>query len=185
METIVVLIAIGPNSVEVPCRIFSQEDSLDSAKVKCDKLFDIVGKEIEIKNLSGKRAFAYDVEFKDIPTGKFYRVRNIVRKKNFSKYKDAVILPEKVINSKVKYVETFSNGKQFTTSRLFTPKKLMDTVTDEELLFIEYNKEETLSMDIIIGEKVFTSYYGGCGEVWHYILKEVEVESKITSFNLD
>ena len=36
-----------------------------------------------------------------------------------------------------------------------------------------------------VGHKFFTSYYGGCGEIYSYELREVEFETKLVRFSLD
>lgn len=185
VNTICVLIALGPNSVQVPCRIFHPDDTLEMAKLKCDELLGFEGEEY-------KRKYVYNVQFKDVPTGEFKKVRDIIREGDLENYKNAKVLPEKVkiINKKlaghdrlvgqVEYNYELPNGK---TTKI-TKTAFLTTFT-EDLIFIEYDKEETLPNDIIVADKVFTSYYGGCGEAWQYILKEIEFESKFVCFNLD
>lgn len=45
-----------------------------------------------------------------------------------------------------------------------------------------YVDEDSLSE---VGHKFFTSYYGGCGEIYSYELREVEFETKLVKFSLD
>lgn len=170
---ICVLVALGPNSVEVPCRIFPQEDTLEVAKKKCDDLLGIIGEE-------NKDCYIYNVPFTNVATGEFEVVRTIIPEKDLSKYVNVKILANKVINGKVRYKYTLPTGKEITISKVYLPKD-----TKEKLIFIEHTIEVLQSNDIIIADKVFTSYYGGCGEVFTYVLTEVETESKFVNFNLD
>jgi len=53
---IAVLIACGPNSIEVPCRIF---ENIEAGKQRCDEIFGVEG-EVVTTQLDGKTVYYYE-----------------------------------------------------------------------------------------------------------------------------
>ncbi len=54
-DKVTMLIACGPNSIEVPCRIFPD---METAKTKCDEIFGIEG-------TPGESGYTYKVDLED------------------------------------------------------------------------------------------------------------------------
>ena len=171
---IVTLIAEGPNSVEVPCRLF--EGNIEEAKIKCDSLLGIEGKK-------AGSTYVYRIDnYSRIGTGVFYKLKNIVPKENLHKYKSYRILENKIIDGKTEEEITLF-GKLFT--KKYRIRAIDKKYRDDELVLIEYDEEETTDQETIIGDKLFNRYYNGCGGVSRYILTYITTDSKFTTFDLD
>ncbi len=59
MNGVIVLIAYGANSIEIPCRMFSD---LDKAKERCDKIFGKEGEQILDKATGDLKGFKYKID---------------------------------------------------------------------------------------------------------------------------
>lgn len=179
-NSIPVLIALGPNEIQIPCRIFNC--SLQEAVKKCKKLLEAEPR----KTRNGSYIFRSRDWNNTVPTGGFNKRHKVIEREKLDylreQYGIVKVVEDNIVNGQMEYESKDPAGNiRMRTTRAY---HLMD-VPDEELVGIYLETPITRPKRSIIADKVFTSYYGGAGEVDSYILKNIKFDEPFVRFNLD
>lgn len=187
MDKIPVLIAIGHNNIQAACRFFTS--SLEEAKERCEELLETEG------SVEGDAIYFRSDKWEEkLPNGlsESYKLIHKDMLEAFSKENIEVeVLDVVLVDGKATYEYEYNiepDNRVIRGSKTFYKNgfgsKLGD-YPDEDILLISYQKPifKTRYDDIV--KKLFTHYYGGCGEVYSYKLVEIEPDTIFTCWDLD
>lgn len=181
MGKIPVLIARGPNDINVPCRFFNC--SIEDAKIRCDELLHCEGEPIT----SGYMYTGNDYWEEKVYTGDWERftVLHVDMLDSFKENKkDIEVVDIPFIDGKAEYRRT--ERKHPTTRIFYASVAKLDGYPDEELRVVSYQDPQySTRYRHEITKEVFTNYYDGCGGVYSYELTEIECDSAFVGWDLD
>jgi hypothetical protein len=166
------LFGCGANRFEIPCMLF---ESIEAGEKFVNELLGIQGE----RNADGVIFYDFDYYTK-VKTSKFEREQTIIPKADLQKFIEE---HKNVVELESKVVETLGRKLLQIGEHCFCG--MLNGTKPEDCTAVEYDEEVICNYGEIIAEKIFTSYYDGCGGIYNYYLTEVEFGEKLCGFSLD